>query len=355
MTQQTIDFNRGAQLRILERAILPEIPPEKRIKRLRNWGTLKNILKAIESYQRKNASCYPSMKALATNTGLSRRTIQRGLQQLAALGLVSVQPTTRPNGSTSSHSIHIEWVRLLDSVPETSDAAVPQVGASQSEQGRTIHPIGGGDNLTRGGDNLSRGGCHPDTPIKRPHKRPSNRKEHVVDGDVFSREERRPEPPHRDPTPGKRTSRQSRGKTYWGRPQPLTRRDLTSGSTVSRLFQFAIGKGWGGLQATERDELTFTALCQFCARKATDPNNCGRYLTYLLKEKLYGNICDQDDQAAQRLLSEMRRETRGVRHEQSNQLAAAFALPADNQPPDRRAELERRAASERKQRSLTRG
>lgn len=341
--QIKIDFNRGSQLRILERAVIPDPPPERRTKRIRNRGTLKSILKAIDSYQRENASCFPSIPTLAMNTGFSVRTVQRGLHRLAESGIVSISPTRRPNGSHGSNNISIEWVRLLDANPtDFSDAAVPQLGHDPSNETRR-----GGDNLTGGGDRLSPGWCQDVTPSKRPSERPLKRKEHVAANDVFSREERRPEPPHREPTAGKPTGRQSRVKTFWGRMQPLTRRDLTNGPTVAQLFRFAIGKGWGGLQGTERDELTFFALCQFCARKATDPNNCGRYLTYLLKEKLYGNICEQDDEAARRLLAERWRETRGVRREETNQLATAFALPSDNQPPDRRAELERRAQLER--------
>ena len=329
MAQQQFDFNRAAQLRILERAVIPDPPPEKRTARIRNRGTLKSILKALDSYQRERGSCHPSISTLAHNTGLSVRTIQRGLKLLESIGLIARTSQRRHNGSATSNDYAINWLRLVDLAP--ADAAVPQ--------------LGGGDNLTGGGDKLSPGGCHPDAPMKRPLNRPEKRKTHRA-GDVFFEE---------GGTEGNRFKGSER-KKYWGFDRPLTRSDLTHGPTVSNLFRFAVARGWGDLQETEADRLKFFAIARFCVHKATDPNDCGRYLTHCLKHKLYGNIRAEDDEAARRYLAEERNAELGVRNSELNQVAASLFVAAtdeetDAEKPDRRAELARRAQLERSQRS----
>lgn len=355
--QKQFDFNRGAQLRILERAIIPDPPPERRTKRTRNKGTLKAILKALDSFQRGAASCFPSIPTLATHTGFSARTIKRGLRSLDSLGLVSITQGRRANGSRGASIYAIQWLVLLDLVPadpdNPPDAAVPQAGQGQQQ---CDHPKWG-DNLSRWGDNLSQVGCQDVTPSKRTSKHPLKRKEHMFD--VAQEEKSRKGADDRGSRIEDRDRRKSRGKTFWGFERPLTRSDLTNGATVQTLFEFALARGWGDLQATELDRLKFFALCRFCGHKASDPNDCGRYLTYLLKEKLFGNIREEDDEAARRFLARQRSEetqreraAEGRGEVLASVAAMLFVPPCEERRPDRRAELARRAAAERV--SLTR-
>lgn len=51
--------------------------------------------------------CWPGVKTIAADLKLSRRTVQRALNDLERAGLVTRQPRRRPNGSLTSNRYQI--------------------------------------------------------------------------------------------------------------------------------------------------------------------------------------------------------------------------------------------------------
>ena len=91
--QQEFDFNRAAQLRILERAVIIA------------KGPAKAVLKALDSYARESHESHPSIAEIARNAGISKNTARRTVHELGAtLGLLTIIPRYRPNGSHASNS-----------------------------------------------------------------------------------------------------------------------------------------------------------------------------------------------------------------------------------------------------------
>src|SRR5262252_3558255 len=118
--QQEFNFNRASQLRILERATID------------SRGPGKTVLKALDSFARENRESFATMREIARNVGCSRRTILRTVHELAALGLVTITRRRRANGSKTSHSYEINWLKLLEmSVEAIGNAPTPCATVSQ--------------------------------------------------------------------------------------------------------------------------------------------------------------------------------------------------------------------------------
>lgn len=315
MTQKHFDFNRAIQLRTLETCVIPaaRVDTDTGAGLSRNSGTLKAILKALDSYQRDRPNCFPSIAALARNTGLSERSVQRGIRRLTSPEIAVLIITERV-GHTTLYKI--DWGKLLDLVPRETNE--------------------GGDNFRQGGDNLSPPGassCHPGgcqvVTHKRPHRNDQLKRPSFSCGDVNSSS-------GRDVS----TERTKAPKQFWGRPGDLTRADLRDFRTLTHLFEFTLARGWGDLKRSEVDRLKFFALCIYVADRGDHPGKC---LTDAVKNKRYGNILAHHEDAA----AEIIRRARGPVAPLVAGLAMKTADTGEGPRRDVRAELQRMAATER--------
>lgn len=72
---------------------------------------LSHRAKSVYMYLRDRADasgiCWPSINTIAADLKLSRRTVQRALNDLERAGLVKRQPRSRPNGSLTSNQYRI--------------------------------------------------------------------------------------------------------------------------------------------------------------------------------------------------------------------------------------------------------
>lgn len=318
--QGAFDFNRAAQLRILERAVLPRAAANH--KRRSGRGTLKAILKALDTYQREHAAAYPSVRTLSNNAGLSTTATRRGLHQLRALGYLTIDPRRRPDGSYTSHTYAINWSKLLDSVPPSEDG-VGTVAAT----GGTVAATGGY--------------CRCDSSHhKRPSKRPVKRNPYGAADGILK--------------VGSDDGRGQEGKRFWGRDRPLTKGDLTDGPSVALLYQFALVRGWAG----DGDRLRFFALCHYCGQVGREP---GKLLTSMVKGRRWDVARNVDWDWAESRIDEEKQVAALAADTRSRELVASVRLPSavdvPPEPPDRKAvrtpaeqitELRRLAAESRR-------
>lgn len=240
--QKQFDFNRATQLRLLEQALI--------ITR----GPGKSVLKALESFQRDNPDSYPSIRKLAENSGYDAKTVRRAVHELAALGLLTITPQLRPDGSYTSHRYAIQWSRILDLTPPFSDeggtptvgVGTPTVGVGYSQDGSSHHKR----IIKRTKKRIHEGGMDGVLKIPFPEKPPD-------------------EKPLAEKQPGR--------KSWWGLSRPLSRGDLREARVLSQLLLYARSRGWIG--PTDLDAIRFFALCHFCSEVGNRP---GAFLTHLI-------------------------------------------------------------------------
>lgn len=254
--QKAFDFNRAAQLAILERAVIT------------TRGPGKAVLKALDSYQRENPSSFPSHETLAHNIGCSTRTVRRATHELAALGLITIQQGYRPDGSKTSNHYSIVWSKVLDLVPSQSVASAPATVASAP--------------VTVSGPSLS---VHLSDQIKT--------MDHGDDGVLNSLD-----------SEGRRE--------WWGRRKPLAKAELLCLDVILQLWHYARRREWLG--PGEREQLLFFALCHYCATSCK-VNSPGALLTARMTLRLppereaerFRGICLADEDQASRWQLELRR------------------------------------------------
>ncbi len=54
-----------------------------------------------------DGKCFPSLRKIAEDTSLSKRTVQRAIDDLIAYGLLTKEARTRDNGGTSSNNYYV--------------------------------------------------------------------------------------------------------------------------------------------------------------------------------------------------------------------------------------------------------
>ena len=91
-------------------------PLLKAIYALKTTPSIKSVALALYSHCMDNKNyCWPSVKTLATQSGLSTRTIHRSIKQLEKLGLITRERRTRDDGSYTSNL----YLFTLDSLEVT--------------------------------------------------------------------------------------------------------------------------------------------------------------------------------------------------------------------------------------------
>ncbi len=237
--QQRFDFNRAAQLSILERAVIT------------TRGPGKAVLKALDSYQRSDDTSFPRVRTLAQNIGCSADTVRRTLHELRELGFIHIRERKRPNGSYASNEYEIVWSHILNAAESPS----PEGGYSHDARG-VLAPCKGGTRTVQ-------------VPLSVHHKRPLKRNDMgAMDGNLISEKGGR--------------------RDWWGRQRPLTKQDLLEPKSILGLFAYAQSKGW----ATSVDQVRFFALCGYCAREGRRP---GALLTdSVTKRKWMATLADED-------------------------------------------------------------
>lgn len=63
----------------------------------------------LNEYSNSNGNCYPSLKTLAQDSGLSKRTVQRAINDLVNAGFITKEQRTRSNGALSSCLYHLPF------------------------------------------------------------------------------------------------------------------------------------------------------------------------------------------------------------------------------------------------------
>ncbi len=61
------------------------------------------VYSALARYADREQTCYPSLKSIASKTGISRRTVIGTLQKLVGLGLIEVERRHSPKGDRASN------------------------------------------------------------------------------------------------------------------------------------------------------------------------------------------------------------------------------------------------------------
>lgn len=80
--------------------------------------TLKSLLMAIaHRADRSTWSCWPSLDCLAYDTEVSKRTIQRRLDELVALGFINIEKRRRPDGTQDNSLITITGGQIVTLCP----------------------------------------------------------------------------------------------------------------------------------------------------------------------------------------------------------------------------------------------
>jgi|CXWL01.1.fsa_nt_gi hypothetical protein len=297
--QREFDFQRSAQLRILECAELPQ--RDHQGKRFNNRGAAKSLLKAIDSYARKNGKCFASMKRLAKNTGCSVKTARRLYHRLVGMQFISVLVQHRSNGTYAAHYTAINWVKLLDAVPAEEQKKI-RAGAKQRPPPVKTR----GANLGVPPPNL--GVPPPNLGVPPPqlgstHKRNlSAGLNEMHDGDAFQKSLLKTQGKSVPTEPGSEEIR------CWGRDHWLTKAELRDPRIVSELFAYACERGW--FQPTDFDRARFFGLVAYALRNKKNP---GGYLTICCSQhwtKAKADIPSEETASAQ--LSALNREAIAV-------------------------------------------
>jgi len=101
------------------------------------------VLAALGRHGDKNGWCFPSLKTLADDLGVSRQAISKCLQQLAALGYVQIQAQTREDKSRTVNRYRVvldfDSVDMLPRQPDV-DTPTPDVDTPQLPEVDTPQP-----------------------------------------------------------------------------------------------------------------------------------------------------------------------------------------------------------------------
>lgn len=66
-------------------------------------STTKHVLLALADHADDEGICWPGIKGVARKTGIKDRMVQRHISRLVSLGLLSVEPQTRPDGGRGTN------------------------------------------------------------------------------------------------------------------------------------------------------------------------------------------------------------------------------------------------------------
>ena len=272
-SQSQFDFNRAAKLAMLDRIVIPAEVLETHRENIGSARGLlikvKALLRSIDSFAREDSECFASVKKIGEQVGSSERTTQRYLKIAKLLGLITVI-----NGRHHTTSIHdINWSLVLDwSRPSTNTNEGRQQrdeGRQESHPGVTTTPMRGDNPVTQIAINRQ------EAQIKTPSKR---------DGVLKSLGESDKSQP-----PDGGTQR------CGGWPEPITVEILRDREQVTRLFDFAVERGW----VHQDDRHRFHTLAKYCFRAAHEGRikNAGATFTKNVKDKNW-NGSNGDEQSA---------------------------------------------------------
>ncbi len=252
--QLKIDYVRGEQVGLLRAARIPPTDPGDG--RQVAEPTLKAVLVAIDSRAGKSGTCWASLDTLASDTGLSRRTISRALKALDTLALL-VTTTERDGRRWITHR-RICWGNLADlpPAPIRSESNAPvrsATGAVRSATGAVRSATGAvrrEPRHTSEGTTTHFGGNH--VPPKYSLR---GQEEHEEESTIR---------PHGEFL----KSCGGEGKTLRPGLEPA---DLTNLDVLEDLWEIATGRGV--LPDTDGWRLTFFALAFRCHRKRSGLSN----------------------------------------------------------------------------------
>ncbi|TWT47067.1 hypothetical protein KOR42_41790 [Thalassoglobus neptunius] len=135
--QQGLDWNRGAQLRALNEYPFP--------KRLRGYGrpvsraTAASVLRMIDDHQREKEEAWPSLETMAACVRLSTKTVQRAIDALRSIGLVTVWNETTKRGHPLL-KVAINWDVVFGCRPEPKPKRARRPGARKKNRSATHRP-----------------------------------------------------------------------------------------------------------------------------------------------------------------------------------------------------------------------
>jgi hypothetical protein len=256
--QKTLDFNWGSWFRAVEELNIPE--------------EAKILLRAIQTFQRDQPTCWPSIDTLTRRVRLwkSPHTTRKYLVWLTAAGFITVTPRSREDGSHSSHEIAIIHSRVFADRSE-----MQQGGVLQSLQGGTAKFAGGYCKI-----------CTPTNNHSFKYQSFKTHDVHATNG--ISKKEPGTTPPKTGPKPG---------WIRWGRS--ITTSDLLEIATLHELFGIAVAKGFRAN--------TFPHLLEFVARafdcvRVAKKNPAGLF-TWSVTTRAYQLITDGCEEQARRALA----------------------------------------------------
>lgn len=99
----------------------------------------KLLLLALSNYADDAMRCWPSHKTLASDTGLSQRTILTTFKRLEAAGLLTRTPRDRPDGSRGSDIITLRLGGEM--IAPRGETIAPPVGKSFQGGGEMVSPL----------------------------------------------------------------------------------------------------------------------------------------------------------------------------------------------------------------------
>jgi DNA-binding transcriptional ArsR family regulator len=98
-------------------------------------GTRKIVLVALaDRHNRDTGECFPSVEALAAQTELGRRTVERALSELCDLGLVTRDRRRRKDGSLSTYDYRFPHLSSAAQPPATEAASPPAAPAGRNQE-----------------------------------------------------------------------------------------------------------------------------------------------------------------------------------------------------------------------------
>jgi len=125
---------------------------------------------------RNTGQCYPSMKTLANDTGMSRKNVQRKLSDLEDMGLIEKEHRINNN----EYNSNLYSIFIFSGTKDTPRDNLSQGGGDNLSQPRDNLSQGGGDNLSQPRENL--------THRTNPHNQPSSEVTHITDKEKYKKE-----------------------------------------------------------------------------------------------------------------------------------------------------------------------
>jgi hypothetical protein len=213
---------------------------------------------ALDSFARESRESFPSIAAIARVIGRSADTARRALHELAGLGLVTIAPRRRSNGSRTSNEYIINWIKLLQmTADDIGNSPTPPCTVPLPPLHRATSPLA----PCKG---------HPKRPLKRPKKR--------HDGEKLNMQNI------------------SAGTRGWGK---ISHDQLCNPQFVNFVYRYSVAKGW--IADGRAARLAFFALAHFCAVNGKTP---GAYFTDCLRKKRFDVIRPADEEWARRAIAE---------------------------------------------------